>query len=260
MKRRFKALLGWIAFHSGLYQRFFRNRAVIVLFHRVDDRHRGKPLTCTPAEFAAFLRFFRRFFCVVPLKELLARLRDGESLSGHLTITFDDGYLDNHRSAAPELRRYELPACFFVATELIASERVTPWDADQGISSEWMNWDHVRSLRAQGFEIGSHTMNHVDLGIVAGEEALHEIIGSKHRLERELSSPVPFFAYPFGHKDQITEENRKLVEEAGYTCCLSSYGGSVVLGDAPFHLKRTPVSSWHISPYQFGFETMLEKN
>ena len=33
-----------------------------------------------------------------------------------------------------------------VATELIASQRVPRWDAELGISSEWMSWDDVRSL------------------------------------------------------------------------------------------------------------------
>ncbi len=259
MKRRLKAMLGWIAFNSGLYQRFFRNRAVVVLFHRVDDRYRGNPISCTRAEFAAFLRFFRRFFRVVPLEELIARLRNGEDLGGHMTITFDDGYRDNYRYAAPELRRLGLPACFFVATELISSEHVPRWDADRGISSEWMSWDEVRELRAQGFEIGSHTMNHVDLGIASGDEARREITGSKDRLEHELGGAVPYFTYPFGNEGQITEENRKLVEEAGFSCCLSAYGGSIAVGDARFHLKRTVVSSWYLSPYQFGFETMIEK-
>jgi len=260
MKRRLKAVFGWIAFHSGLYRRFFRNRAVVVLFHRVDDRYRGNPISCTRAQFAAFLRFFRRFFRVVSLGELLVRLRDGENLGGHLVITFDDGYLDNHRNAAPELLLHGLPACFFVTTDFIASQRVAPWDAKLGVPSEWMSWDDVRSLRARGFEIGSHTMNHVDLSLVTGDEARREIVGSKARLERELGGAVPYFTYPFGRQHQITEENRKLVEETGFACCLSAYGGTVAAGDARFHLKRTVVSPWHISPYQFGFETMREKS
>jgi len=112
VKRWLKAVLGWIAFHSGLYRRFFRNRAVVVLFHRVDDRYRDNPISCTRAEFAAYLRFFRRFFRVLTLEELLARLRDGRDLGGHVVITFDDGYLDNYRNAAPELLRHGLPAAF----------------------------------------------------------------------------------------------------------------------------------------------------
>jgi peptidoglycan/xylan/chitin deacetylase (PgdA/CDA1 family) len=259
MKREFKAVLGWLAFNTGVYRRFFRNRAIIVLFHRVDDRLRGNPLSCTREEFTRFLRFFRTFFQVLTLEELLTRMRHGREIGGKLVITFDDGYLDNYRNAAPELRRQGLPACFFVSTEFIASGHVPPWDAEVGISPEWMSWDDVRALRADGFEIGSHTMNHVDLGVVAGEEARREIMGSKQRLEQELGGPIQFFTYPFGRPHQMTEENRQLVREAGYTCCLSAYGGSVVIGDTPFRLQRMPISPWHVSPYQFGFETMIDR-
>jgi Polysaccharide deacetylase len=259
VKRWVKASLGWMAFHSGLYRRFFRGRAVIVLFHRVDDRYRGNPISSTRAEFAACLRFFRRFFRVVTLEELLARLQNGDDISRRLVITFDDGYLDNVRVAVPELRRQGLSACFFITTEFIGTHRVPSWDDDLGISSEWMSWDDVRALRAEGFEIGAHTMNHVDLGIAAGDEARHEVVGSKKRLEHELGGAVRWFTYPFGRREQITADNRALVQGAGFACCLSAYGGSVLAGDSPFHLQRTPISAWHVSPYQFGFEAMLER-
>ena len=259
MRRSLKAVLGWMAFRSGVYRRYLRDRAVIVLFHRVDDRYADNPISCSSAQFARFLGFFRRFFQVVSLEQLLARLRDGKSLGGYMAITFDDGYLDNHRTAAPALARHGLPACFFIATEFIASERVPRWDAEAGIFSEWMSWDDVRSLHAQGFEVGSHTMNHVDLGVMSGDEADREIVGSKDRLERELGATIHHFTYPFGRPHHITEENRRRVEAAGFTCCLSAFGGSVVAGDDPFDLKRTPVSPWYVSPYQFGFELMRER-
>lgn len=83
MKGRLKAVLGWIAFHSGFYRRLFRNRALVVLFHRVDDRYRGNPISCTRAQFVEFLRFFRRFFRVVSLAELLTRARRKESQWAH---------------------------------------------------------------------------------------------------------------------------------------------------------------------------------
>ena len=257
MKRRIKAVLGWLAFHSRLHRLFFKNRAVVVLFHRVDDRDADNPLSCSRAEFAAFADFFRRFFTVIPLSDLLERLARGDDLSGRLVITFDDGYLDNYRNAAPELRRRGLPACFFVATAFIGSTRVPWWDEERGIRSEWMSWEHLRDLHAQGFDIGAHTMNHVDLGVVEADTAVREITGSKVQLERELAAPVKFFTYPYGRVHQITEANREQVQKAGFECCLSAYGGSVVPGDAPFRIKRTAVSPWYVSPYQFGFEIML---
>ena len=256
MKRRVKALLGWLLFRSGAYQRFFRDKAVVVLFHRVDDRYPGDPITCGTDAFREFCDFFQRHFTVVPLRTLIAKLRSGDDVSRHLVISFDDGYLDN-RAAANELLLRRIPACFFIATEFIGSNKVPAWDSRAGIRSEWMTWADVRSLRDSGFELGAHTKNHVDLGAVSGEEAREEIAGSGRRLSAEAGVPIDLFSYPFGRREQITEANREIVREAGYICCPSAYGGVVRKGDDPFRMCRTPISPWHLSPYQFGFEAMF---
>jgi hypothetical protein len=155
-KRRLKVLLGRFFFWSGLYRVLLRRKAVIALFHRVDDKLAGNPISCTRADFEAYCRFFGRYFRVVSLETLLARLRCGEEVDRHLVITFDDGYKDNREVAARELQQHGLTACFFIATELIGSSRVPQWDAELGIASRWMSWDDVRDLRARGFEIGAH--------------------------------------------------------------------------------------------------------
>ena len=260
MKRRLKALLGLLCYRSGLYRLFFRDKAIIALFHRVDDRLAGNPISCTAAEFRAFCDFFDRYFRVVSLQTLLSKLGRGEDVSGHLVITFDDGYRDNLETAAVELERRRLPACFFVATEFIGSSRVPPWDAELGIASRWMSWDDVRTLSERGFEVGAHTMNHVDLGVVQGDDAVREIMGSRRRLGQELGAETPFFSYPFGRPHQITPGNRVAVRDAGFSCCLSAYGGTVSSQGDPFDLKRIPVSPWFLSPYQFGFEAMLTRD
>jgi peptidoglycan/xylan/chitin deacetylase (PgdA/CDA1 family) len=256
MMRSVKTLLGYLCFHTGLYRLFVRNRAVITLFHRVDDRYGGNPISCTRAEFESYCRFFRRFFHVVTLEELLARLAAGRPVDRLLVITFDDGYLDNRAFAAGALRQLGLPACFFIATDFIGSRRIPWWDEEAGITSEWMSWPQVRELRDLGFEVGAHTMNHVDLGVVPREEAEREILGSRTRLERELGQPVTFFTYPYGRRHQITESHRDIVRGA-FACCLSAFGSSVRSGEDPYVLKRTPISPWHKSPYQFGFEAMV---
>jgi peptidoglycan/xylan/chitin deacetylase (PgdA/CDA1 family) len=256
MKRRIKTLLGFVAFHLGLYRLFFRRKAVIVLFHRVDDRYATDAISCSVEKFDTFCAFFGKFFIVVSLSELLGKLQRGEDISRNLVITFDDGYRDNREIAAPRLKRANLPACFFIATNFIESERVPWWDADAGIPSEWMSWDQVRDLASEGFELGAHTLNHVDLGVVAGEEAAREIADSGARLGAEVGRTIDLFSYPYGRVHQITEANRQEVRRAGYSCCVSAYGGSVVPDSNLYDLRRVPIAQWHESKYQFGFEAM----
>jgi peptidoglycan/xylan/chitin deacetylase (PgdA/CDA1 family) len=259
MKKTWKSLMGFLLFRLGLYRLFFRHRAVVALFHRVDDRLKGDPLTCTVEEFAGYCRFFKKYFEVIDLPTLLDRLERKQDISRTLVITFDDGYRDNYEFAARELRRLGLPACFFVTTDFVESSTVPWWDEKLPVRCHWMSWEQVRGLVDQGFDVGAHTVSHVDLGQVDEITAQREIEESKRRLERELQRPVRLFAYPYGGRDKIREEARELVKQAGFRCCLSAYGGDVRLSDDPFRIQRCPVSVWYQSPYQFGFETALGK-
>ena len=100
----------------------------------------------------------------------------------------------------------------------------------------------------------------MDLGIVAGAQAVEEIVDPKARLERELGAAAPYFCYPFGRESQLSEQNRQVVREAGYACCLSAHGGTVRSGDDPFRLKRTSAGdTWFARPYHFGLEVGLRK-
>jgi len=257
-RRRIAAGLGQALYRSGLHKLAWRNHAVIVLFHRVDDRYMEDPITCSRALFRAFCDFFARYFTVVSLSELLDRLRRGADISRRLVITFDDGYRDNYAMATEELQKRGLPACFFVATGFIGTARSAWWDDRQSISSEWMSWDEVRSLHERGFEVGAHTITHIDCGQASAAEAKHEIAGSKEQLEQRIGAAVRHFAYPFGGPDHLSESNRAIVRQSGFSCCVSAHGGLVHALDDPFRLQRVPLNAWYLSPYQFGFETFRE--
>ena len=245
-----------VLYGVGLHRPILKDRAVVVVFHRVDDRYPDDAITISVARFAALCRFFVRRFEVIGLAELVTLLEQGKPLRGQLAITFDDGYRDNHRVAAPILQQFGLPACFFVTTGFIDSAEVPWWDQRAGITSEWMSWDDVLDLQGRGFEIGAHTVTHPDLGQLSGGEARREIVGSKITLEARLGGPVNLFAYPFGRETQITEANRELVAETGFRCCPSAFGGLVRTGDDPFRFRRLPVTGWYRSPPELGLEVL----
>jgi peptidoglycan/xylan/chitin deacetylase (PgdA/CDA1 family) len=253
---RFKSVAGWIIFHTGLYRLFRRNEAVIVVFHRVNDTDRNDPLTYSTRKFEDFVRFFGRFFEVIPLTELLRRLETGVGLAACLAITFDDGYEGNASIAAPIMERYGQHACFFVTTSFIGTDFVPWWDAERNILTRWMNWDQVRSLRTSGHDVGSHTETHPDLGKLPPDEARREIAGGSVRLDAELGEHSGLFAYPFGGKANMSEGSQRVVDELGLGCCLSAFGGTVRAGDNPRRLQRTTISEWFLTPYHFGFDLL----
>lgn len=258
VKGGIKSLLGHILFWPPMHTKFFSNAAVVVAFHRVNDTTAGDGLTCSVALFERYCRFFARYFHVVSLRELLGRLDRGKPLNRELAITFDDGYRDNYEYAAPLLQKWGLPATFFVTTRFIGSDFVPMWDRSNAIRQPWMTWDQVKWLLHQGFDIGSHTQTHSDLGMLSGEVAWQEIHGSRLELQDRLSTSIDHFAYPFGAENHMKESNRQLVRAAGFRCCCSCFGGVNLAGSDAFSLRRMPISSWHISPHQFGTDLALE--
>ncbi len=259
MKKALKALAGRAVFAAGMHRHLLGDRGIIVAFHRVNDQTAGDALTVSCRSFARFCAFFKRHYEVLPLGEMVARIDRGESIGGSLAITFDDGYLDNYTVAAPILRHHALPATFFITSQFIGTQTVPCWDADVTPPPRWMSWDQVRALAAQGFTIGGHTRSHANLGEVAGDTARKEIRGGREEIEAELGTAIDLFAYPFGRPDALAEDNRDLVREAGFRCCVSCHGGTVTSRTDPFRLYRVPINDWFADPHQFGLETALSR-
>ena len=255
VKQAIKSTLGYTLYRTGLHRPLWRGKAVVALFHRIDDRYPEDPITCTADQLRRFCVFAKRHFVVVPLSTLLDRMERGEDISRHLAITFDDGYRDNHAVAMPILREHGLPATFFITTNFIGTDHQTWWDSERRIRSEWMTWDDVRDLWKHGFEVAPHTETHPDLGVVPPDVAEAEIVGSRERLQRELGGVTPVFCYPFGRPEQITEENRAIVRRVGLRCCLSAHGGTLDGRSDPYRLKRTAMNAWFATTWQWGFET-----
>ena len=65
-----------------------------------------------------------------------------------------------------------------------------------------MDWGQLEDLREVGFEIGSHTANHVHLRGLGQEAYDAELSGSRRILEDRMQVPVESFAYPYGTHDE----------------------------------------------------------
>jgi len=171
-------------------------------------------------------------------------------------VTFDDGYLDNFDNAAPILLRHQIPAAFFVATGIIEREGRFPHDVRRGNPPiPVMNWQQLRKMRGDGFTIGSHSVNHIDCAAETEETVWNELIRSAKDLRRELDLCEVIFAYPYGGRQHMTPERLNLVKKAGYSACLSAYGGSNKGSVDPFNVLRRGIH-WEFSDESFLLECL----
>jgi peptidoglycan/xylan/chitin deacetylase (PgdA/CDA1 family) len=80
-------------------------------------------------QFEAHLRLITRWFKPIPMAEMGRAVAERKALPDKaVALTFDDGYRDNYEVAYPLLKRYGVPASFFVCPGLIDSHQGFWWD------------------------------------------------------------------------------------------------------------------------------------
>ncbi len=105
--------------------------ATILMYHSVPgalERQWIDPENATPADiFEGQMQYLRRRRNVISMTELVDAIVEQRSLpSGTVVLTFDDGYRDNLLVAAPILKRLNLPAMLYLATEYV-NKGLSPW-------------------------------------------------------------------------------------------------------------------------------------
>jgi peptidoglycan/xylan/chitin deacetylase (PgdA/CDA1 family) len=110
-----------------------RRRLRILAYHGVDEAENEllnfDGFHVAPAVFRSHMEALRRYR-VRSLEETVAALREGRDLEDRtVCITFDDGYRNNLRQAAPILRAFGYPATFFVTTSYIEGASAPWWFA-----------------------------------------------------------------------------------------------------------------------------------
>ena len=134
---RIRPLLRQVAYRSGglgLMRHRLRSALTVVMFHRVIDPADPDFADADPGNtvsarfFEESLEFFTDHYTVVGLADLFAAANGTRVLPNHpLLISFDDGWADNLRYAAPLLRSRGLPAVIFIAAEPILSPDASWW-------------------------------------------------------------------------------------------------------------------------------------
>ncbi len=240
------ALTAW---HWGLRQ-IVTPRITVLLYHRVSDDVRDN-LTVGIEQFDRHMALLRRYCRLLSIEQVIAFDEVPKSPEPMVCVTFDDGYLDNYLHATPILLRHAVPAAFFVSTGIVNTDRRFPHDVRRGNPFiPVMDWDQLRAMRDYGFTIGSHSSSHIDCAAEPEEVVRAELARSRDDLRRELNLAEVIFAYPYGGRQHMTPQRLKLVRQAGYSACLSAYGGANIGRVDRFNVLRCG-PHWEFSDHRF---------
>ena len=194
----------------------------VLMYHMISEhlpknQSKFNRLRVKPSEFEKQLIWLKKKkFKSFTLTEL-SELEDIPAKS--VVLTFDDGYEDNFTKAFPLLKKYEFKATIYIVLNRFNQNWATDKDLNQASnelnSEKMLSNEQIKEMLDSGLiEIGSHTLDHVNLPKLNKEEKKKQIIESKKQIENVFNIKCNSFAYPFGFFD---EDSVKIVNEANYT-------------------------------------------
>ena len=151
-----------------------------------------------------------------------------DSTKLNVSVTFDDGYLDNLRVAAPILMKYKIPFTVFITSDFVQQKKagfLTPLDL-------------VELASLPGVTIGAHGATHTPLTQCNGAQLVTELYGAKHYIEDTIGQPVTSIAYPHGATNRHIQNS---AVAAGYQLAVCSQFGINRSKNNPLMLSRTTI-------------------
>jgi peptidoglycan/xylan/chitin deacetylase (PgdA/CDA1 family) len=145
-----------------------------------------------------------------------------------ISITFDDGYEDTYKFAAPYLIENNIPFTIFPITNYIKNKT-------KGFMNEFM----LKELSKNNLvTIGSHSMNHKKLTELDDKLIFNELYYSKSYLEDLLGKEIITLSYPHG---KFNKKIKEKVYHTGYKLAFSSKFNSNKKNEDKLSLSRSEV-------------------
>lgn len=240
-----------------LKQNIKMNRGVkipILMYHSISDEwENGHPyywLNTSPKRFYEQMKFLKdNRYKVISLGEAVNLIKNSASpyvltsslpqdTNKYVVLTFDDGYRTFLTNALPILLKFEFSATLYLPTNHVGTRKLK--------KGERLDWDEIRELRKSSIDVGSHTVNHLQLKNLKKKEIEYEIKKSKEIIEKILGETIYSFSYPYAFPEADKELKiflKKILEGSGYQNGVTTIIGMATGTDAPFFLKRLPINS-----------------
>ena len=193
--------------------------------------------------FERHMRYLKERYRVISLEEAIANLKDNKCIDcDSVVITFDVGYEDNFLEAVPVLKRYDLPAAFFLTVDYMGKRN-------------YLDWSEIRAMKDEGFEFGCHTISHPRLPNLDEDEVHKEVAVSKRVLEERLEQKIRYFSYPYG---DFNQRIAGIVKDAGFEAAVSVVDGPCDHKTGLFSLKRKEILTRPFSSFAVKIEGLFE--
>ena len=129
-----------------------------------------------------------------------------------ICFTFDDSLQSHYNVAKKLLRKNNLKGTFFVTSEnLWDGERANSLMGKWGMAEKNFDFSLLKEFEQDGFEIGNHTLTHLNLNDLNESEIEYEMSSMNNVLEEHGIKNVSSFCYPaYNVSDKVLNVVKKL--------------------------------------------------
>jgi len=162
----------------------------ILCYHRIADGKKGD-YTVSPTTFAAHMKILADsgYHSISPTQLYDYLVYNIALPEKPVMITFDDSRIEHSAIAAPTMEKYGFRGVFFIMTITYNKKN-------------YMTKEQIAGLAKAGHTIGLHTWDHTMVTKYKDStDWQKQIAKPKEKLEKIVSQPVEYFAYPNGVYD-----------------------------------------------------------
>jgi peptidoglycan/xylan/chitin deacetylase (PgdA/CDA1 family) len=212
--------LSWIDKLRGIEDQLKKPRVQFLYIHHIfkDEEHHLRNL----------LQKLQKYHTFISYSEGIDRIINQRIDKPYVVLSSDDGF-KNNINAARIFNEYGAKGCFFINPSIVGETNfgVIETYCQSRLHFppvEFLNWNEVNTLQKMGHEVGSHTMNHINVAETSSAAIAQDMNDSYQELHKRCGD-IKHFAYPYGRFFHFNETGRKACFDAGFISCATAERG-----------------------------------
>jgi peptidoglycan/xylan/chitin deacetylase (PgdA/CDA1 family) len=185
----------------------------------------------------------------ISYSEGVDKILDGKIDKPYICFSSDDGFKNNLR-AAEILNDYGAKGCFFINPGIIEKKQFAEIESHcrdklDFPAVHFMNWNDIEKLQKMGHEIGSHTMEHINIAQTEKEVFVEDCYKTREVLH-DRCGEARHFAFPYGRFFHFSEIGRDIVFDSGFVSCASGERGCHINHDKLLENRELCIRRDHV--------------
>jgi peptidoglycan/xylan/chitin deacetylase (PgdA/CDA1 family) len=147
---------------------FSKHRKMIIMYHGVTEKNYTSitPRHLISVDFKMHLSHLKKNYDIVTLKQIFELHRNSTVPKKHtIAITFDDGYVNNFKTALPILESFKIPATFFISAICTDDEHYILWSDLIDIIRTKTSENYLEFNGHKFYKTGKYGIYNADLNI-----------------------------------------------------------------------------------------------